>query len=194
MSILSRFLTDVIVLEKTDGRFFDSIKAGVQPKVILVADVTLPIEEKDKIIRLLPSGVKEIFVVTDPGYQAGIGGIKPHYQIKYRRESEIDKKVAPQNITYNVSGPNARINIGSTDSSTNISNSEKLFTEIRELLTARIADQDERTSLLSKVDELEASQGTKGYVSKYQQFMAQAANHMTVLAPILPALANLIPS
>lgn len=192
--MFTRYLTDVVTLQKADGQLIENVKAMVQPNLIVVADVSLSIEPNDSIIRELPSGVKEKFIVKEPGYQAGMGGIKAHYQIKCVREGQAVKKAEAQTINYNVSGPNARININSTDSSTNIANSDKIFSELKNLITAGIRDVEERQRLLAKTAELEAATGTKGFISKYQEFMVQAANHMTVLTPILPALAGLLPS
>lgn len=48
--------------------------------------------------------------------------------------------------------------------------------------------------LLGVVKEMQDSHGTDGFVGAYQRFMSVAANHMTVIAPFLPALAGLLPS
>jgi len=45
---------------------------------------------------------------------------------------------------------------------------------------------------LERIDKLEQAQGTPGFLASYQAFMTAAANHMTVLAPFLPALAHLL--
>jgi len=39
---------------------------------------------------------------------------------------------------------------------------------------------------------MEAQQGTPSFIDCYKDFMSNAANHMTVLAPILPALAGFL--
>ena len=86
--MLDRFLTEKISLTKSDGSVYEDIPAGVQSECIFVTDVSLPIECGDKLTRRLPSGVEQVFVVVDPGYEAGLGPIKPHYQIKYRRHGK----------------------------------------------------------------------------------------------------------
>ena len=103
-------------------------------------------------------------------------------------------KPAATEITYNVSGQHARVNVNSTDNSVNISNetSQAIFEELRSLINDNIKNQEERNALLSQSDELEASVGTHTFMEKYQEFMAKAANHMTVLAPIMPTLSNLL--
>jgi len=39
---------------------------------------------------------------------------------------------------------------------------------------------------------MEAAKGTSGFTQKYQNFIASAANHMTVLAPFIPALTQML--
>jgi len=46
--------------------------------------------------------------------------------------------------------------------------------------------------LQEKVTELEKAQGTTGFMAQYQEFMALAANHMTILAPFIPALSQIL--
>ncbi|MCP4113134.1 MAG: hypothetical protein GY749_47660 [Desulfobacteraceae bacterium] len=191
--MFEEFLTDIVSLIKKSGERFDNIEAGVQPNLIYVKNSSLPIETGDKIKRVLPSKIEETFVVTDPGFHAKFSGIEAHYQIKYIKEGDQHNTDKSTNITYNVSGTQSRINIDTIDLSTNISNSSavKVFSEIREILE-KIEDDNKRNKLLSKVDDLQKSYGTNQFVAEYQDFMAIAANHLTVLAPILPALANLI--
>jgi hypothetical protein len=70
-------LNDVLILQKSDGRMFEKIKAHVSSKGILIMDVQLPIEVGDKLIRTLPNGLREEFIVDDPGYRAALAGIQP---------------------------------------------------------------------------------------------------------------------
>ena len=192
--VLDKFLTEKISLLKSNGELYENIPAGVQTECILVADVSKPIEYGDQIVRLLPSGVKETFVVTDPGYQAGIGPIEAHYQVKYDRSERIQKTESTPQVTYNVSGPNSRVNVNSIDQSTNIDASVVTSTldQIREALQKEIEDSGERQLLVNKLDELARTHGTDRFAVSYKEFMAMAANHMTVLAPFIPALAALL--
>jgi len=81
-----QFEKDKIKIIKKTGEEIENIQAGVQSKMILLSDVSVPVEVGDIICRELPSGIQERFLVTDPGYTSGAGPIKPHYQIKYERE------------------------------------------------------------------------------------------------------------
>jgi hypothetical protein len=94
------------------------------------------------------------------------------------------------NVT--VSGSNARVNIGSTDNSTNIVSDNGVFEEIRAAAIREIADQSVCAKLIAAVDEMEATQHSGGFVSAYQKFIGLAADHIGVVGPFLPALAGLL--
>ena len=192
--ILDRVLTEEISLMKADGSVYDNIPAGVQSECIFVTDVSLPIECGDKITRRLPSGVEETFIVLDPGYEAGLGPIKPHYQIKYQRPAGSRTTQSAQNITYNLTGAHSRVNIDSVDKSLNVDASQSIsvLSDIRDAMQTGIEDDEERERLLDALDELSRAHGTEKFVDTYKTFVAMAANHMAFLAPFLPALSELL--
>ncbi|MBD3322389.1 MAG: hypothetical protein GF350_14910 [Chitinivibrionales bacterium] len=193
-AMLKQFMKDTVRLQKQDGKEFTEIKASVQSKVILIDDVSLPIEPHDKIFRKLPSGVEEVYVVDDPGYQAGIASIKPHYQIKAHREGTQQQKAIPKTITYNISGSNARVNINSQDYSHNITNAStaEIFKEFKDFLVENISEQEERHTLLAKVEDLEKAVGSESFSDRYKDFIMTAANHMAIIAPFIPALTQFL--
>lgn len=114
-------LNDIVTLVKKDGTVQkEGIKAQVSTGLIITSDATLPIEPGDHFVRIQPSGLAEDYIVIDPGFMsAGRGLIPPHFQSKVRRS---DAPVAPAStIINNIHGPNAHVNINSTDNSTNTS-------------------------------------------------------------------------
>ena len=96
-----------------------------------------------------------------------------------------------QNIHFH--GDNARLNVNSTDNSTNIASiaNEQLFVQMQD--TARsISNETERNEIVARLHELEKARGSGGFLQAYQNFMASAANHMTLFAPFLPMLAQML--
>ncbi|MBY5413501.1 hypothetical protein HFO98_34965 [Rhizobium leguminosarum] len=78
--------TDKVTLVKADGTLIkENIKAQVSPGKIITFDKTLPLQPNDHLLRPLPNGLVEDYIVTDPGYFAGIHGIEGHFQAKVRR-------------------------------------------------------------------------------------------------------------
>ncbi|MDP9573878.1 UNVERIFIED_ORG: hypothetical protein J2W66_004381 [Agrobacterium larrymoorei] len=114
---------DSVTLVKADGQVVrENIKAQVSSGLIITFEKELPIQPNDHFVRVLPSGLAEDFVVIDPGFHAGLHGIPSHYQSKVRRSDtpEAPAKSIIQNITNNLNGANPRVNINSTDNSTNL--------------------------------------------------------------------------
>ncbi len=159
----------------------------------IVEDVTADIRAGDEIRRSLPNGRDDVYAVTDPTcYPSSSFG--PHYQIAVSRRGVMDHHQGGH-YAINVSGPNARVNIHSTDNSTNISNSGSLFGDLRTALETGIDDPAYRRELLAVVDRMETSQSdASGFATAFQNFVALSANAMTIVTPFLPQLAALLAS
>jgi hypothetical protein len=65
---------------------------------------------------------------------------------------------------------------------------------MRQVIQTHIENEQERTLVLSKLDELEAAKGTDSFIQKYQGFIASAADHIGVLSPFIPALTQMLGS
>ncbi len=192
-AMLSDHLNEKVILIKQNGDKIENIRANVQPKKIFIADSSVPIEEGDFIQRELPNGLIEIYFVEDRGFFSSIGGIEAHYQVSVRKESS-QKKPTNQSIVYNLNGPNVRFNINSHDSSVNIANltPENLFEELKNVIKKELSEANESNKLLNLIDELKDSIGKKNFIYKYQEFLSLVADHITIFAPFLPALSQLI--
>ncbi len=107
--------------------------------------------------------------------------------------SEAGATKLTQNI--HLHGNNPRINVNSTDNSTNIASvsNDSLFVQMHEKARS-ITDEAERKDILARLDQLQEARGSGGFLQAYQNFMASAANHMTVFAPFLPVLAQMLSS
>lgn len=192
--LLKSLMGDTVSLVKKDGRLFEDIKASVQRDKIFIDDARISVEEGDTYERKLPNGSVEQYTVLDAGYHEGIRGIKAHYQSVVRKETKIEPQRQPTQIVYNLIGPNARVNIQSVDTSTNLVEVEpsELFEKLRGLIKHSITDETVSAQLSEKVDELQRAQGTKSFATKYQEFMSLAADHITILAPFIPALSQML--
>lgn len=122
-AMLRDFNTDRISLIKYSGAVAqENVPALVTGSIIFVADENFPVEVSDHILRTLPSGLVEDYVVVDPVfYSKALTGADSHFQIKVRKHgSPASKQSIVQGITNNFHGPNSRVNINSTDKSINV--------------------------------------------------------------------------
>ena len=97
------------------------------------------------------------------------------------------------NITYNLHGDNPRVNINSQDYSINTKNSEKIFQELAKAISESIPEESLKGQLLDRVKEMEQKLNDKqSFLRAYSDFIALAANHMTIIGPYIPALTQFI--
>ena len=192
----SNLLRDRITVIRKDGNRYDNLPAKVSAQEITTQEVNVPIESGDLIERELPNGRTERFTVINAQYVTGYAGMIPDfYKITYEREGARPYQSKPRPINVHISdSPQSHVNIDSEDHSINISYGDagSLFDEIRDLLRDAVEDSTELESLLEKVDAMEGSQEAGNFKQAYVNFMSAAANHMTVLAPVLPTLASLL--
>lgn len=128
--MFKNILKDRVTLVKSSGNLErEEIPDFVNGKSIHIQDVTLLIEVGDHLLRSIPNGLVEDYIVEDPVLHSGLG--RKFYEVAVRRNSsqEVAKGLAIQNITNNFNGPNSRVNLFSTDNSINMAdgiNIEKL--------------------------------------------------------------------
>lgn len=103
-------------------------------------------------------------------------------------------KSASSNVTnYTVTGPNARVNVGSTDNSTNtvLADNTALFQQLRDILI-QIPDSSKRAAMASTVESMEQSAGTSSFARHYTHFISLAADHVGLFSALLPAITALL--
>lgn len=91
--MMSGFPKEKIDIIKQNGKKLCQIDALIGDSTALIEDTTIVIEENDYIVRILPNGLVENYIVTDNGYCGGSGhGIPPHYQVKMKKIVKIPTK------------------------------------------------------------------------------------------------------
>ena len=198
MRSFGKLLNDRVTLVKKDGQRFENLSASVQPGLIFTDNPKIPIEDGDQFERQLPSGIVEVFTVVDLGFQQGGVTIPAFYQAKVRKNTaespRSPRPAAEPQVVYNLIGPNARVNIQSSDSSTNVVSVESavLFDDLRETIRESSLDSTVEQQLIQNVEAMQSAVGTKKFAEHYGEFIAAAADHMTLVSPFLPALAQML--
>ncbi|BCU50832.1 Predicted nucleotide-binding protein containing TIR-like domain [Citrobacter amalonaticus] len=83
---LAQLMRDTLSLVKLDGSRTDGIKGSVQNDKIFIHRSDIAIEEGDLLIRSMPHGGVEEYVVIEPNFRQGLGSIPPGYQAEVRRK------------------------------------------------------------------------------------------------------------
>jgi hypothetical protein len=192
--IFDSLMTDRVTIRTSDGKTYMDVAASVQTGMIFTQRTDIPIRPGDQITRRTPAGIEEVFVVEDPGLHGGLEGMPATYQMRVRRADAVRASGRSGAVIYNITGPNARFNINSVDSSTNVVNQApaELFQALRDAIQSKIQSDAERDELLAKATDLERETGKPGFSQRYAQFMALAAHHMEALGPFIPALTQLL--
>ena len=189
--LFSGFPTEKVRIIKQDSSVIDDVKALVQSKMVFVDDGTIDIEEGDIIERTIPSGSKEQYLVIDRGFHKGMHGIPDHYQIVVEKQSNLKKTDREQVINqYNITNAD-KVNIHSTDNSITYqltANDRSIMDTIRTL--ARGLENEEE--IISATDQMQENIGKQSFAEKYNAFIQSVANHMTIFAPLIPALSALL--
>lgn len=190
-SMLENFPTEKVTILKSDASIIDGVKALVERDMIFIDDTSVSIEDGDIIERTLPSGTKEKFEVLDSGFHRGMHGISDHYQVKVRKCGMHSEKANGHIVNqYNISNAD-KINIHSIDNSVNYHMTANDIATM-DALRAIAKGLDNEKAIVSSVDEMKAAIGTKSFSEKYNSFIQNAANHMTLFVPFIPALTELL--
>ena len=185
--------SDLKVVAK-DGRLrwegkglFSSGKGRYPEDSVTIPDTAADVEPGDTIRRAIPNGREEMYSVERVNYHERFHGIPDHFVVKLHREGIEAAK--PRATYVQVTGANARVNIGSHDQSTNYyGTSEAVFTELRTAIKAGIESQEHREKAIEALSRMEASKGQSSYLADYQAFIGTTADHITIIAPFIPAL------
>jgi hypothetical protein len=95
---------------------------------------------------------------------------------------------------YHLYGHNPRVNVDSTDRSVNVVQIpvEQVFARLREHISSHLAAGEEQNDILTRVEALEQAQNSPSFVQRYFEFMSVIADHISVIAPLIPALTELL--
>ncbi|MFX1767707.1 MULTISPECIES: hypothetical protein [Paraburkholderia] len=174
-----------------EGELRCRIKGSFTGTMILIDDTSADVRTGDEIRRQLPNGKQEVFTVDDPTFYSS-GPFGAHYQVKVSRPKVFDRHTGGH-YSVNVSGNNARVNIHSSDHSVNVVSASDIFGQMREKVESGIGASPERDALLDAIARLESARHDKASFSQhYQGFISSAAAHMTIVAPFLPALGEML--
>lgn len=168
-----------------DGSERCRVQAFFAGNLFVVEDMSADMQPGDELRRSLPNGKDDVFRIVDPAlYNTGM--MPAHYQVKVSRMGTFDQNAGGYLIS--VSGPNSRVNVNSTDNSTNVSYAGDLFGDMRTAIQSGVADPVRRSEIVAAINEAEQAKGSAGFLSAYQRVVSVAADHLGLLAPFLPAL------
>lgn len=194
--IFHELLRDTVTLLKQNGESVEDIKASVQKNKIFILRSDLLIESGDLIRRVMSNGAEETYKVIDPGFREGFSDIPAGYQMDVIKLGLPEARSAVQNITYNISGTNNRINQNSTDNSINIAHInpkiqeriDRLREEIRKLQLSRKEEMASYEIVDAIENQFQSDTPSKTVVKTLISALPNAANIASIGSFILACL------
>lgn len=190
---LAGLYSDRVTLVKANGDVSRTDLLAICEKgSIQLHDGTLPIEAGDHLLRKLPNGMVEDYTVIEPTLHSGLG--ITYYEVSVRKASSVQQTqpAAVQQITNIFHGANSRANINSTDNSTNVNADHSTIDRLQAAVECDVPAGVDRDALIEAIASLKGAANSPERLSAYQRLVAAGANHMTVLAPFIPALSQLL--
>jgi len=180
---------ETVKLIKQTGLEIEGIVASCQPNRVFIRDAEVPVEVDDIIERKLPNGIIERWIIDEPGYYGGHSGF-PAYQCKVSREGKTSKAMSSSAI-YNISGHNTKVNINSHDESiTHIGvDSKDVFEKLCEVINDQL---NSDAQLIQAIQDMKKEKDNSGFLQKYTHFISLAKDHISLIAPFIPALTQMI--
>ena len=148
--------------------------------------------KQDHILRTGP--VQHVHFLPQLEQNVGLGPNEIRTKIERVR---LTRKKPEANMSikiYHVSGNNNRWLDNSEDRSVNVvtKSSDQIFANLRQEIESKIPAGEQRTEILERLSALEQAQNSPSFAERYTQFIAAAANYVTILTPFIPALTEML--
>lgn len=196
MGMFDDFATDNISIIKSNGQRYDGLKASVQRDKIYFENSSILVEPRDLIQRNMSNGGVETFEVIDPGFVEAIMDFEANYQMRVRKMGIPEAEKAVRNITYNISGANARVNNHSVDNSINNATISpevpSLIAELRSELSKLGLSSQERVEVDEVVDEIESQLSTQAPKKTVIKSLLAALPHVEAVATISASIFGMV--
>lgn len=190
MNPFSRFPHDKIEIIAPGGEVRANAEGIFTPEEIIVFDDSITALVGDEVRRRLPNGQDETFTIIDSIFQGGLARIPSHYRLVIRRKGMFPHGEGG-NFTINVSGPNSRVNVGSTDNSQNVVGNDTVFGDLLRAVDENVHGAD-RDAIFAAIQSMQDNRDSDGFKRSYQDFITSAAAHMGIIAPFLPAISQML--
>ncbi|MCW8405375.1 hypothetical protein [Legionella pneumophila] len=181
-----KFMTDKLTLIQNGKLFKENILGNVQGNTIFTMDKTIPFQKGDLILRELPSGLQESYIIDNPEFFNA--DKMSHFKIQVHKTDQSPDTKAHILQTITISGGENFIN---SPGSMIIKNTE-LFNNLKIKVANEIESEKDKVIIMHLIDQLSESKTRDEYKFYYDDLLQKAANYMTIIAPFLPQLSSVL--
>ncbi|HEV2196616.1 MAG TPA: hypothetical protein VGR55_13610 [Candidatus Acidoferrum sp.] len=126
---------------------------------------------------------REYVFLTEKGYK----------EVKRLRSSRVPKSSPPHVHISGGTFHQSPIGIGANFTQSVVKQDcYSVFSDLRNAIAKGNLEETNRAKLLAGVDAMRDSESTPTFLDRYKEFVSLAADHMTIIAPFLPALSALL--
>lgn len=144
--MLDGFPKAQVYILKSDGTKNGPISATKTPKMIVVQDPSLDVQEGDHVTHTLPNGNEEVFLITSANYFDGMAGMPAHFQLHTRKTTAISEAAAKPSPTINIHNSTG-IQIGDH----NVQHIQAVLSELAEKISNSSAPADQKTEARNRL-------------------------------------------
>lgn len=146
MSPFSDMAKDEVVIAKQDGRRLGPYKSILSANSCRIFDKMLDVEHGDKVVRPLPNGKEELYLVLRADYMAGFDSTSDTYKLTLQKEQQIH--TPPSSVVNNVSISHST---GFQVGDNNIQNIQNAFRTLEKAIDAQAASSESKADAKSKL-------------------------------------------
>ena len=138
--------TDTVFIAKPDGERLGPYKSTLSANSCTIFDKALDVDHGDKVIRPLPNGKEEHYLVLRADYREDFHSIPGGYDLKLQKEQQIHKPSS--SVVNNVSiSHSAGFQIGDN----NIQNIQNAFRTLERAINSQSATEESKADAKSKL-------------------------------------------
>jgi RIP homotypic interaction motif len=142
---LQSFQKDKIFIEKNDGARTGPYKTAVSQERATIFDAQLDVNEGDRLIRPLPNGKDEVYLIISAEFSPGIHSISAHFTLKLQKITAIQPAM-PKHTTININNSSG-IQVGDY----NVINIQNALNELVQRIEGSSGSQQEKAEAKSKL-------------------------------------------
>lgn len=136
---------DQIFIEKSDGSRTGPYKTTVSQGSATIFDAQLDVNEGERLIRPLPNGKDEVYLILSADFSTGLHSIPPHFNLKLQKTTAIQPAL-PKHTTININNSSG-IQVGDH----NVINIQNALNELVQRIESSSASPQEKTEAKSKL-------------------------------------------
>lgn len=139
---------DTVFIEKSDGTRIGPFKTAVARDSATIFDGSIDVVEGDTLIRPLPSGREESFVIVSADFSQGLHSIPAHYSLKLRKTTAISEKPSTKQTTIHINNSTG-IQVGDN----NVLNIQNALNELIQKIESSDGSAQEKAQAKSRLSE-----------------------------------------